>query len=306
MSAAGLLLALLAAGPGSAPEAGAPLRGLPALAAADPTAGPAGADPAGPRSVAVLVLSGEAASYGSGEVFAAARAAIETHTTLRVAPAERVAAAASTETSVACAGDASCFALAVDRLGADVDLLVTVATDRIGPSTVLGLRLIDVRRAVSGQGGAELAALGDALPEGASLLRAMGDYLGRLFPPRLWGEVARLRVDTDRPGATATVGARTCTAPCSFDRLAPGPVQLVVTKDGFEPFQAELHLERGAERAVYAELTAASSDGLLASPWLWVAVGVAAVGLGTAGYFALRPEGAPDRACIAATVELCR
>src|SRR5262249_7592279 len=132
--------------------------------------GGAPADHTSPRSVAIFVLSGEALGTPISELYAAARRGIEAETALDVAPFEVFPAELRESVIRSCAGDGGCFAEKTRQAGVDADLLLLVSANRIGEGVLLGLRLVDLRNT---SGKPDIAAIGEQIPEGASVLRAM-------------------------------------------------------------------------------------------------------------------------------------
>jgi hypothetical protein len=267
-----------------------------------PAPAPASADR--PRSVAVFVLSGEQVGTPISELYAAARRGIEAETALEVAPFE-VFPPSMRETAVReCAGNGACFAKKVREAAVEVDLLLLVSADRIGDGVLLGLRLVDLRVAARG-GNPNLATVGEQLPEGISLIRAMRDYLAQVFPRDLWGQVASLRVEVDQPNAEVVVGAKTCVAPCALERLPPGDYELLVRKAGYIDHRAALTLASRQQEVVQVTLVG-ESGGLTSSPWFWGAIGVGVVGAAVTSILIATSAGGRQTICIGATIEDCK
>lgn len=265
---------------------------------------PAASSEATPRNVAILVLSAEQVGVRSFDVYASTREAIEEHTVLEVAPLDVFSDSMRAQTIRLCAGDGRCFANKLAASGVHVDLLLTVSADRLGESVLLGMRLVDTRRARRGDA-PDLATVGEGLPAGVSLLRAIRDQLPRVFGESIWGQIASLVVEADRPNAEVLVGEITCVSPCKLGRMRPGRYEVIVRKPGFVPWTASVLLEAGQVERRAVELRPEERS-IFVSPWLWVAVAAGAAAASTAVYFAVRPADGPSEVCIAVREELCR
>lgn len=224
-----------------------------------------------PHTVAVLVLSGDDLGVSSRELHSAARTSIEKNTALAVADFDVFSATFREAIVRQCAGDIQCFVDQLAASGVQADLLMTLSADRLGAGLLMGLRLVDTRSR------SELGVLGEEPPSGASVVRIMGDYVARVFPPSVWGQVATLYVDADRPGAQVTVGSLTCVAPCRIERIRPGTYDVTVSKPDYQPFHARVVLHPRGDELVSAKLEVRSSWVPTALLWGGVAVGVAAI-----------------------------
>lgn len=276
--------------------------------AAPPPADAPGARPSPPpiepaRSVAVFVLSGEEVGTPISELYGAARRGIESETALDVAPLEVFPASVREAAIRQCAGDGRCFAERVRQAGVDVDLLLLVSADRLDDGILLGLRLVDLRLAAEGKK-PDLAAIGEQLPEGASLLRAMKDYLGGVFPKEIWGQVASLKIEVDQDNAEVLVGPRACVSPCKFDRMTPGQYDIVVRKAGYQEWRKSVTLASRQDETISATLIE-EEGGLTSSPLFWGAIGLGAAAATTAAILLLRPKGGPYTICISKTEAEC-
>ncbi len=254
------------------------------------------ASPGPPRSIAIFVLSGEKVGAQLTDVYAVVRQGIEAETALEVAPLEVFPSSVRDAAIRQCAGDGSCFATKVREAGVAVDWLLLVSADRLGEGVLLGLRLVDLRLAASGQP-PNLAAVGEQLPEGTSLLRAIKDYLEQVFPRDVWGEVASLKIEVEQPGAEVVVGPKTCVSPCNFDRLAPGEYDLVVRKQGYLDYRRAVRLESRQDEVLNVSLTEESTD-LVSSPLFWGAIGLGAAAAGIVTVLLVTSAGGPTTICI--------
>jgi hypothetical protein len=256
-----------------------------------------------PKSVGIFVLSGEEVGTPISELYAAARRGIESETALDVAPLEVFPPSVRQTAIRQCAGDGACFAERVRQAGVDVDLLLLISADRIGEGILLGLRLVDLRLAAEGKK-PELAAVGEELPEGASLLRAMKDYLAGVFPKEIWGQVASVKVEANQPNAEVLVGATPCVSPCKLERMTPGQYEIVIRKAGYREWRGTIDLGSRQDETISATLQEEEAS-LVANPLFWAAIiGAAAVGVGAV--FLLRPSNSPFEICVADSEEMCR
>jgi hypothetical protein len=254
-----------------------------------------------PRSVAVFVLSGEALGTPISELYAAARRGIEAETALEVAPFEVFPAELRENAIRQCAGDGACFAERTRQAGVDADLLLLVSASRSGEGVLLGLRLVDLRVTA---GKPDIAAIGEQIPEGASVLRAMKDYLGSVFPPEIWGQVASLKVEVDQENAEVLVGSRACVSPCKIDRMPAGSYDVLIRKSGFQDWRGSVALRPRQDEVVTATLVAEPSS-LTSSPLFWIATGVGAAALAVGAVFLFRPSSDNFTVCIAPSEDLC-
>jgi hypothetical protein len=261
----------------------------------------AGGGAASARSVAIFILSGEEVGTPISELYGAARRGIETETALDVAPFEVFPAELRENAIRQCAGDGGCFAERTRQAGVDVDLLLLVSANRIGDGVLLGLRLVDLRIT---QGKPDIAAIGEQLPEGASLLRAMKDYLGSVFPPNIWGQVANLRVEPDQENAEVLVGPRACVSPCKIERMTPGTYDVVIRKSGYQEWRGSVTLKPRQDEVVTAALIA-EEGGVISSPFFWGAVGLGAAAIAVGAILLFRPADGPFTICIAQSEDQC-
>lgn len=257
---------------------------------------PALAQEAPPKSVAVFVLSGEKVGAPMTDVYAVVRQGIEAETALEVAPLE-VFPSTVRETAIRqCAGDGLCFAGKVREAGVQVDWLLLVSADRLGEGVLLGLRLIDLRLAAANKD-PNVKTIGEQLPEGVSLLRAIKDYLEQVFPRDVWGQVASLKIEVDQPNAEVIVGSKTCVSPCSFARLAPGDYDVTVRKAGYIDFRKPLRLASRQDEVLNVALTEEEGD-LLASPFFWGGIGLGAAAATVLTIVLATSGGGPTVICV--------
>jgi len=256
-----------------------------------------------PKSIAVFILSGEKVGAPMTDVYAVVRQGIEAETALEVAPLEVFPSSVRDTAIRQCAGDGACFAGKVRDAGVEVDWLLLVSADRLGEGVLLGLRLIDMRLAAAGQT-PNLAAVGEQLPEGTSLLRAIKDYQEQVFPRDVWGQVASLKIEVEQPNAEVLVGAKTCVSPCNFARLAPGPYEVTVRKAGYLDFHKTITLASRQDEVVNVALTEAGSD-LVASPLFWGAVGLGAAAAAVVTVLLVTSSGGPTIICVTSEPANC-
>lgn len=254
-----------------------------------------------PRSLGIFVLSGEEVGAPRSEMYSSARREIEAKTALDVGGPELFPSSMRETAIRECAGDSACFAERSRQAGVDVDLLLLVSAARVGEGVLLGLRLVDLRIT---SGKAEIAAVGEQLPEGMSLIRAMGDYLGRVFPPEIWGQVSSVKVDTNQENAEVLVGTRACVSPCKIERMLPGRYDIVVRKSGYEEWRGAVNLSPEKEEVVTVSLIEEPGS-VLSSPWFWGAVGVGAAAAVVATVLLVQPSSGTFTVCIAQTPDLC-
>lgn len=252
------------------------------------------------KSIAILVLSTEAAGYQLSEVHDAVRTSIERHTDLTVRSMDVFRDSAAIR---ACAGDGRCFARIARTSGGQVDLLLTLSLDALGQGGLLGIRLLDVR--ATGDDSPNIASLGEELPAGLSLLRAIDGYLARVFPGPMWGVVGGLTIEADRPSAEVLIDNQTCVTPCARTRMREGAYTVLVKKKGYLPWRDTVTVESGRTVAVVAELVAEDAP-LWHSPWFWGGVGAGAVAVGTVIFFVARPDPGPGTICIADVASKCQ
>lgn len=274
----------------------------PPLAADAPSGANPPLEPA--HSIAIFVLSGEEVGTPISELYGAARRGIESETALDVAPLEVFPASVREAAIRQCAGSGTCFADRVRQAGVDVDLLLLVSADRLGEGTLLGLRLVDLRLAAEGRK-PDLAAIGEQLPEGASLLRSMKDYLGSVFPQTIWGQVASLKIEVDQENAEVLVGPRACVSPCKFDRMPPGDYDVVIRKAGYQQWRRAVQLRSRQDETISATLIEEESS-LTSSPLFWGAIGLGAAAATVGAILLLRPNDGPFTICIAENEATCR
>ncbi|MFO0723735.1 MAG: PEGA domain-containing protein [Myxococcota bacterium] len=277
---------------------------LPTLPAASDVAAPGGGEgPALARSVAIFVVSGEQVGTPISELYAAARRGIEADTALEVAPFEVFPPSMREESIRRCAGDGGCFARAVRDAGVDVDLLLLVSADRLGEGILLGLRLVDLHKKAGED--ANIAAVGEQLPEGVSLLRAMKDYLEPVFPKALWGQVASLKIEVDQANAEVLVGQKTCVSPCRFDRLLPGDYDVLVRKKGYQDYKKSVSLQSRHDETLTVSLTEESGS-IFASPFFWGATGAVVAAAAVTTVLIVTSNSGPFVICIAKDQALCK
>ena len=276
---------------------------FPAWAAAAAVPPPqAGARPGAPtnQTVAILILSGEEAGIPLSQLYGDARRVIEDNTPLNVAPLDVIALNQREAAIRDCAGKPECFAKKV-RVSATshVDWLLTVSIDRLEDSTLIGLRLVDVGSAE------EIGAAGDEVPLGMSMIGTMERQLPSVFGETVWGQIATLEVKTSPEGAEVTVAGRSCVSPCVLTRLPPRTYAISLKKTGYDPWEGNVTL--AARETVRVEETlSAPPDSIVTSPWLWSGVAIAAVGVGVALFFALRPVDTVVNICLTDNEARCR
>lgn len=245
-----------------------------------------------PRSVAVVVLASASSGFPLSEVYGAARRPLERHTALQVAPLEAIGIDERDAAMRECAGDAACFVDVLRPGRSGVELLLAVSVDRPGNELLLGLRLIDARQR------AQIGATGAEVPDGMTLEGAIEDQLADVVPATVWDQVAAIDVSSVPASAEVSLGGRTCVTPCSFERLAPGPYELLAQRGGGEAVRQDLKLAAGQNPSLELDLRGPDTP-VLESPWLWTAVGAGAIAAGVAAFFLLREQPTETVLCIA-------
>lgn len=256
-------------------------------------------------TVAVLALAG-AEGIQLSDLVLSAQQAIEKKTALKVTTLEP-----GQEKEVrSCAGDPECFARELRKSGSSADLLLTVSVTSIGDDQVLlGILLVDARSEaeLAGRTKIKTGELAEELPPGVSPTRAMTDYIAKVFPTNLWGEIASLKVGANEENAEVELrGAGiSCVTPCTIDRVFPGRYEVILKKQGFKPWLGSVDLKSGQLGKVDATLEKDDSGSAFESPWFWTAVGVGAVAAGVATVLLVTADSGPRIICIARTPEEC-
>lgn len=168
-----------------------------------------------------------------------------------------------------CGSDAPCLARAVRRLHASWGLIVIV--DASGDTIRLSLRTFE-----SGDGG-ELASTTLEVASRAELPGALGAALNGLLDRMGYPALAGLQLRISPNEARVTVEpAPTPPAGSTRDlRVPPGRYTILAELEGYEAKSTELDLRAGQNELL--ELQLEPREGLLDSPWFWVALGGAAV-----------------------------
>lgn len=256
-------------------------------------------------TVAVLALAG-GGDIALSDLVLSAQQAIEKKTALRVQTLDP-----GKEDDVrACAGDPDCFVKQLRRAGSNADLLLTVSVTAIGEGQVLlGILLVDARSEgeLAGRVKIKTGELAEELPPGVSPTRAMTDYIAKVFPANLWGEIASLQVGANEENAEVELrgAGLSCVTPCTIDRVYPGRYEVILKKQGFKPWLGSVELKSGQLGKVSATLEQDESGSAFSSPWFWTAVGVGAVAAGVATVLLVTADSGPRIICIAATPEEC-
>jgi hypothetical protein len=185
-----------------------------------------------------------------------------------------------------------------DRLGSNhIDLALIAVADMRGERGITSIELVDGNaRVVIGRSIVELTSdkdrartLASALVrETQKLLDSAGHMIG-----------GRIVVEATPPEAAVSLGPdirRDQTTPNVF-LVEPGRHVLFVTAAGHEDRALEVVVERALETKVEARLEPSTS--VLASPWLWTAVGIVAIGT-TVGAVLLTREA--DCTCVGAAL----
>jgi hypothetical protein len=106
---------------------------------------------------------------------------------------------------------------------------------------------------------------------------------------------ATLRVTASEEKAVVAVdGELVGTAPVSIER-PPGSYEVVVTADGFEPYETQTTVKAGQELRLRATLVE-ESPSIVTRWWFWTGAGVVITGAIIGTYFATRPE--PERPAV--------
>jgi hypothetical protein len=252
-----------------------------------------GAPPPRPRTVAILILSGEEAGIPLSEVYGNARKAIEENTALVVAPLDVIALEEREAAIRECAGKAACFASKVRASATtQVDLLLTVSLDRLDEGTLLGFRLVDVGSEE------EIGTAGDEVPVGMSMLGAMERQLPDVFTSRVWGQIANLSITTQPDGAEVSVAGRSCVSPCELTRIVPGRYDVAIKKAGFEPWAGSVTLN-AKETAKIEQVLVEPPAGIASNPFFWGGIAAVVVAAGIGAFFLARPKDRIVSICIA-------
>jgi hypothetical protein len=133
----------------------------------------------------------------------------------------------------------------------------------------------------------------------------MPDYLAKVFPGDIWGQVATLNVESNAENAEVLVaGLSSCVTPCKLERKYPGKYPVMIKKTGYQPWSGSVDLQAGQTSKVEATLTEEESS-LTESPLFWGAVGAGAVAAGVVAFLLLSPDDGPVTICIAREESLC-
>jgi hypothetical protein len=225
-------------------------------------------------TIGILVLTPESFELSVNDLYTSARTAIEAETVLSVAPVDLFSESVRQVAIRRCAGDAKCFLSQFEQSGVPVDLLLTISVARLDERLLLGLRLISAKAAV------ELAAGGGEIAWDLPLARVMESELARIFPRDVWGRISFVEVRAEPAGAEVKMAGRSCRAPCRIGRLAPGPHEVIVERQGFSTHRAQVEAiaKTGAVLEVKLLPLPEPEGELYESPIFWVAAGALVVG----------------------------
>jgi hypothetical protein len=249
----------------------------------------AGADAPDPkRRVAVLEFRSGSAELTGIDARLAAQLGKSTSLTIVDGDAARRAYGGTLDRDlVACAGAGSCVARVGKKLGVVEVLLVGVS--EFG-DVILTLQRIDVRR------GRVVNRVAEALEPGAAPDDvAVGRYLKRLMPTSdfiRWGEI---RIDANVDGADVMVNnmprGRTPLPPLRL--RAPASYDIKVSKPGYVPFGANVHVPADGSMRVKAALGRRSDPAWYSRWWVAAIAGTVVVG-GTAAIFVATRDAPSD------------
>ena len=264
------------------------MRVIAAIALLCALAAPARADGPDPRRrIAVLEFRSGSAALTGIDARLAAQLGKATSLTIVDGDAARRAYGTLDRDLVACAGAGSCVARIGKRLGVVEVLLVGVS--EFG-DVILTLQRIDVRR------GRVVNRVAEALEPGAAPDdQAVGRYLKRLMPTSdfiRWGEI---RIDANVDGADVTVNnmprGRTPLPPLKL--RAPNSYDIKVSKPGYVPFGANVHVPADGSMRVKADLGRRSDPAWYSRWWVAAIAGTVVVG-GTAAIFVATRDAPSD------------
>jgi hypothetical protein len=250
------------------------------------------------RTVAILIISGEAMGVPLSEIYSNARRVIESNTALTVAPLDVISREERTDAIQKCAGNGACFAGKFRTIATNVGLLLTVSADRLEEGFLLGFRLVDVETEK------EIGTAGDEIPVGMSMIGAMENQLPSVFPASVWGQIATVSVESDPPGAEVSVGGRSCVSPCELTRMVPGKYDIAIKKAGFAPYQGSVTLA-AKDTAKVSQALSVPQSSIASSPIFWGIIGAVVIAGGVLAYIALRPNDRTVNICIADSQAQC-
>jgi hypothetical protein len=231
--------------------------------------------------VVPIVVSGPHGEVSATSIEAAVDATLTYRPELRVLSHEEsfVLGGGTLESRVLdCGSDKGCMAERLASLGAPLALVVSV--NQISDPPFVSVLLLDVR--AQRVAGSASGALG---PDEPSIDRAIRLRASKLLEARGFAESARIVVAATPATAQVLVDGRAPApampsdlSPRGVFTVAPGRHTISATLEGHRAASAEIDALAGQDaRAV---LTLEEESSLLASPWLWIAIGV--VGAGTA------------------------
>lgn len=197
----------------------------------------------------------------------------------------------------ACRAELGCLAARLRQadVGRSLELVLNLSLE----PAILSARLIDA----------------DATTEMASTLvefDVTGTALPKLISQTVTGLLdeaghtiqGRLVVETTPSGAEVRVDPPARRSLTGGFVVTPGTYAVEAGHPGYHTASVQVTVERGAEQAVTLRLEAEEGS-IVASPWFWAIVGVAAAGAATGAYFAFRPADAGFSLCQASERARC-
>jgi len=256
--------------------------------------------PLKPRTIAIIILSGDKVGLPLSDVYSSARQVLEQRTALRILPLDVLGMSGRKAAIRACAGNPSCFAQRVRTAVADVDLLLTIALNQINDRLLMALRLVDIPSEQA------IGASAEEVPVGMSVAGGMEQQLARVLPSSIWEQVGRLEVTSRPTNAEVAVGAFNCASPCVLRRLVPGTYPVSVRMPDFESWQRTVTIHaKGTAHANAVLIPRDDGESIVSSPLFWGAVGLVAVGAGVLTFFLAQPKDPQLDVCIATMPEQC-
>ena len=253
--------------------------------------------------VAILVLPSSELSVSSSDVYAVSRKAIEKNTIFRVANLDVFSRSLEGDAVRECAGNGRCFAIKLNESGSNADWLITVAMDRLGDDLALGLRLIDIKAALRGEGGERV--LSEVLPNSVPPLRGVTDLLPRLFQNLQWGQLAALTIEVDQSDAEILVDERICLSPCQMKRLQVGTHRVTVRKRGYTTVTKKVELRPASREKLRISLESEPGSEGLSPVLVWGGVGLGLVAAAATTWYFIDSADRPIEICIAADRAQC-
>ncbi|MCB9645945.1 MAG: PEGA domain-containing protein [Deltaproteobacteria bacterium] len=193
--------------------------------------------------------------------------------------------------SLACGPDAACITRELRPMDAGLGLVVLVNGELDPP--LVSVLLLDARRgAVAAEWAGQISGGPDAVRDAVQLRTSAAlDKQGFL-------QMGRVRVRTSPAQAARVMDGATEPDLGTLDTftLPPGPHRLHVSAPDHRPKQVEVEV-RAAE-VTDLEVRLEPEGGLLSSPWLWVGVGVVAVGAAAAVTAVAVGQQSPVCACV--------